>query len=80
MHVCKDRNKNKSSSLFCTDIGNYLLRNEAKIDRLKPNDYIILFSYKNSTISSKSLRQMVPQMANLHHEDLDLARGKESCI
>ena len=42
MHVCKDRNKNKSSSLSFVDLENYLLRKEAKTYRLSPNDIIIL--------------------------------------
>ena len=45
MHVCKNRGKNKSSSLSFIDLVSSLLRNEAKTYRSSPTDYIILFSY-----------------------------------
>ena len=34
--MCVKIEKNKSSSLSSIDLGNYLLRNEAKINRLSP--------------------------------------------
>ena len=37
--------KKKSFSLSSIDLGNYLLRNEAKTFRLVQSIYIILFSY-----------------------------------
>lgn len=42
--MCVKIGKNKSS-LTSIDLGNYLLRDEAKTNGLSPNGYIILFSY-----------------------------------
>ena len=58
------------------DLENYLFGNEAKTYRLSLNNFIILFSFYNSTTSSKCLRPIEPQKVNPHHGDLDLARGK----